>query len=76
MAWEIWRIDCLIDYGVDRDVSCTIARIENVYSLQEELPPAEVMVVTPYYAFESICNDLKEKIDCPVISLEEVIWSV
>lgn len=65
-----------IDYGVDRDVSCTIARIENVYSLQEELPPAEVMVVTPYYAFESICNDLKEKIDCPVISLEEVIWSV
>ena len=39
----------------------------------EELPPAEVMVVTPYYAFESICNDLKEKIDCPIISLEVLL---
>lgn len=73
---ELEDSDIQVDYGIDRDVSCTIARIENVYSLEENLPKADVIVVTPYYAFESICRDLKGKVSCPVISIEDVIWSV
>lgn len=65
-----------IDYGIDRDVSCTIARIEEVYSLQDELPETEAVIVTPYYAFDHIYQDLKNKVNCPIISIEDVIWSV
>ena len=66
-----------IVYGIDRDVSCSISRIAEVYSPQENnLPDADVIVVTPYYAIEAIKRNLAEKVKCPVISIEEVVWSV
>jgi hypothetical protein len=76
LSEELENSDIQIVYGIDKDVCCTIARIEDVYSLQEELPRADVIVVTPYYAFETICRNLKQKTDCPIISIEDVIWSV
>lgn len=65
-----------IVYGIDRDASCSIARIDNVYSLQDDLPKVDVIVVTPYYAFDSIKKNLEGKAACPVISIEDVVWSV
>lgn len=76
LAEELENSDIQIDYGIDRDVSCTNSRIENVYSLQDELPVTDVVVVMPYYAFDGICRDLKKKVKCPIVSIEDVIWSV
>ncbi len=68
--------DVTIIYGIDREVCCTGARVENVYSLHEDLPKADVIVVTPFYAFDNIKHDLETKTDCPIISIEEVLWSI
>lgn len=65
-----------IDYGIDKDVCCCIARIDEVYSPEDELPEVDVIVVTPYSVFEEIKDSLKEKVKCPIISLEDIIWSV
>ena len=66
-----------IAYGIDRDAGGSISRIAEVYSPQEkELPEADVVVVTPYYAMEAIKRDLEGKVGCPVVSIEEVVWSV
>lgn len=65
-----------IDYGIDRDVSCSITRIDEVYYPEDELPETEVIVVTPYSMFEEIKELLEKKVKCPIISLEEVVWSV
>lgn len=65
-----------IDYGIDRDISCSIARIDEVYYPEDELPETDVIVVTPYSMFEEIKELLEKKVKCPVISLEEVVWSV
>lgn len=65
-----------IAYGIDRDASCSIARIAEVYPLQGSLPEVDAVVVTPYYAFEAIKKDLEKRVKCPVVSIEEVVWSV
>ena len=65
-----------IVYGIDRDASCSISRIADIYSLQDSLPEVDAVVVTPYYAFEAIKKDLEKKVKCPVVSIEEVVWSV
>lgn len=65
-----------IMYGIDRDAGCSISRIAEVYSPKEILPDADVVVVTPYYALDAIKKDLERKVNCPVISIEEVVWSV
>lgn len=65
-----------IDYGIDRDISCTITRMKEVYYPEDDLPKTDAIVVTSYSSFESIKRILEPKVTCPIISLEEVIWSV
>lgn len=65
-----------VDYGIDRDICCSIGRIDEVYFPEDELPETDVIVVTPYSAFGAIKKGLEEKADCPIISLEDVVWSV
>ena len=65
-----------IDYGIDRDICCSIARIDKVYFPDDNLPETDAIIVTPYSSFESIKTILEKKVNCPIISLEEVIWSI
>ena len=65
-----------VDYGIDRDVSCSMARSDEVYSPDDNLPETEAVIVTPYAAFEDIKKNLRMKVNCPIISLEEVVWSI
>lgn len=65
-----------IDYGIDQDISCSLSRIDEVYSPKDTLPETEAIVVTPYAVFEEIKKELEKKVRCPIISLEEVVWSI
>lgn len=65
-----------VDYGIDRDICCSMGRIDKVYFPEDELPETDVIVVTPYSSFETIKKILEEKMNCPIISLEHVVWSV
>lgn len=65
-----------VDYGIDRDICCSNARIEEIYFPEDELPKVDAIVVTPYSSMESIKTMLENKVDCPILSLEEVVWSV
>lgn len=73
---ELSESSVSVDYGIDRDVCCTMARIDNVYSPEDKLPETDVVVVTPYSSYDSIKEILEKKISCPIISLEEIVWSV
>lgn len=65
-----------VDYGIDRNICCSIARIGEIYYPEDDLPETQAIVVTPYVAFEAIRKTLETKVDCPIISLEEIVWSV
>lgn len=68
--------DVNVVYGIDRDAAGTVCKLQNIYSLEDELPVVDAIVVTPFYAFNAICNDLSNKTDAKIISIEEVIWSL
>lgn len=63
-------------------VSCIIDKAQNeagVISIGEFLRDnreASVVVVTPIYAYGEVYRELADKIDVPMISLEEVIQSL
>lgn len=65
-----------VSYGIDQNAAGTVCKIEDIYSLGEELPLVDAIVVTPFYAFDEICAALREKTTVPIISIEEVIWSL
>ena len=76
LSEELEATSITIDYGIDWDVSCTSARIDEVYFPEDNLPETDAIIVTPYSSFDSIKAVLEKKVKCPIISLEEVIWSV
>lgn len=76
LSEELVGTSVSVDYGIDRDVSCSLARIGNVYGPGDDLPETDAVVVTPYASFESIKFMLEKKVTCPIVSLEEVVWSV
>lgn len=76
LSEELSGSSVYVDYGIDRDVSCSIARIDKVYFPEDDLPEIDAIIVTPYFSFLPIKEILEKKVDCPIISLEEVVWSV
>lgn len=76
LSEELCGSPVCIDYGIDRDISCSLARIDQVYFPEDDLPETDAIVVTPYSSFETIKSILEAKVNCPIISLEEVVWSV
>ena len=36
----------------------------------------DAIVVTPVFAFDEIVDSLKEKVDCDIVSLEDVVFEM
>ena len=76
LAEDLAGSEVVLKYGIDRNVCCTSSRMSEIYSMEDKLPEADVIVVTPFYAFESIKAELEKKVRCPIISIEDVVWGV
>ncbi len=63
-------------YGIDRDAAGTVCKIKDIYSLEDDFPDVDVIVVTPFYVYDSIYELLHKKTNIPILSIEEVIWSL
>ena len=60
-------------YGIDRNrPSCQY--LDRVYAVDDDLPKVDLIIVTVIYDFASISKMLSDKIDCPIISLEDLLF--
>lgn len=61
---------------IDKTVFSNNFRNIPIYRLNEELPAVDVVIVTPVWDYLNIKQQLLNKVNCPVISLEEIIAEV
>lgn len=61
-----------VKYAVDQNAESIYADID-VYSPDDDLPEVDVIVVTATYYYNSILNNIKDKVCCPIVSLDDVI---
>lgn len=64
-----------VKYGIDKNARSIFLDI-NIVTMEDELEPVDVVIVTPVFFFNDIEEELSEKIDCPIISLEDVLYEV
>ncbi len=69
---ELKELSVEIAYGIDKRNDMIMLPFP-VYSPEETLPKADVIIVSVTYDFDSIYKNLKNKFNGPIISLEEVI---
>lgn len=71
---ELKDCDVEIKYAVDRNVAVN-SNIE-IYTPEDALPEADVMIVTAVYYYNEIHDNLKDKVTCPIVSLEDILFSI
>lgn len=69
---ELKGTSIIVRYGIDR---AQINREDGLKVMNPEsnLDNVDVVIVTPVNSFEQIADDISKKIDCPIVSIEEVI---
>lgn len=72
---ELKNTDVSVKYAVDKNASGTYSEL-NVIDPEDEFENVDVIVVTATFAFDEIVEELREKVDFPIVSLEDVIYEV
>lgn len=64
-----------VKYAIDQNAATTYSELE-VVEKDDNLAEADVMVVTATFAYEEIEKEMSEKVDFPIISLEDVVYEI
>lgn len=61
-------------YGIDRNAYGIFCQVK-MYLPEDDLKPVDAVIVTAISYFDSIYNYLSDRIDCPIISLESLVYT-
>ena len=75
LAEELQGSNVEIKYGIDKNAETIYSDIE-IVTLEDELEEVDAIVVTPIFFFDEIEEKLSAKTDCPIISLEDILYEV
>lgn len=64
-----------VAYGIDQNADGIYSDIK-IVTKEDVLEPVDAIVVTPIFFFQEIEKDLSEKVDCPILSLEDILYEV
>lgn len=64
-----------VAYGIDRNADSIYSDLD-IVSMEDDLAEVDAVVVTAISFFDEIEKQLSQKIDCPVISLEDILYEV
>ncbi len=62
-------------YGIDKNADAIYSDID-IFSMEADLEAVDAIVVTAITFFDEIEQKLSEKMDCPIISLEDILYEI
>lgn len=63
------NVVCMIDKNAEYlSADCPVLGLEDI------IPEVDVIVVTVAYSFDIIREDMRKKVSCPIVSLEDIIF--
>lgn len=72
---ELEGSDIKVKYVIDKNADQIYADVD-VVTPDDELESVDVIVVTALYYFDEIAEVLGEKVDYPVVSLEDILYEI
>lgn len=64
-----------VAYGIDKKADSLYAEVD-IFSPEDSLDEVDVIVVTAITFFDEIEEKLLEKVHCPILSLEDILYEV
>lgn len=75
LADELEGTGIKVKYGIDQRADSICAEFEMV-TKDDALENVDAIVVTPIKFFDEIEEDLGEKVSCPIVSLEDILYEI
>lgn len=72
---ELQDTEIKVLYGIDRNADNCYSDIE-VYKPDDELEEVDAIIVTAFYYFDEIEQKLSAKMDCPILSIEDILYEL
>lgn len=72
---ELKNTEINIEYGIDQN-AIRLNSDFDIYNPEDDLKKVDAVVVTPIFFFDEIKEKMEKKLNCPIISLEEVLYEV
>lgn len=72
---ELQNSDIKVQYGIDKNAENIYSSVD-VINLSADLPKVDAIVVTTVFFFDEVSEELAGIVDCPVISLEDIVYEV
>lgn len=69
---ELQGSNILVQYAIDQNADEIYAKCE-VKNPEDELNDIDIIVVTAVHFYDEIANKLREKVDCPIVSIVDII---
>lgn len=64
-----------IKYAIDKNASSLYSDV-NILSPEDALEEVDAIIVTPIFFMDEIEDMLSQKMDCPIISLEDILYEI
>jgi lactate dehydrogenase-like 2-hydroxyacid dehydrogenase len=64
-----------VAYAIDKNANALYADVD-IVSMDDTLEDVDAIVVTAITFFDEIEEELSEKIDCPILSLEDILYEI
>lgn len=64
-----------VRYGIDQNADKIYAEVD-VLGADEDLPEVDAVIVTAVYYFDEIEEKLSNRMDCPILSLEDILYEI
>ncbi len=72
---ELKGTNVQVAYGIDKKADGLYSDVD-IVSIDDTLEPVDAVVVTAITFFDEIESKLSDKVNCPIISLEDVLYEV
>lgn len=72
---ELKNTDTIVKYAIDKNADRIYADVD-VVTMDDELEKVDAIVVTAITFFDEIEEQLSEKVECPIICLEDILYEM
>ncbi|MCD8038929.1 MAG: hypothetical protein LUE96_07590 [Lachnospiraceae bacterium] len=72
---ELRDSDINIKYAIDKSADSIYSAVK-IVAMDEDLEDVDAIIVTPVFFFDEIEAKLMDKMQCPIISIEDVLYEV
>lgn len=75
LYYELYKGHVNVKYAIDR-LAADFRKEFPIYKIEDDLEPVDAVVLTTTEENEEIIQKVKEKLDCPVIMISEILWTL